>query len=212
MRVFGYSRRAALGVGAALALIACGLLLLNGVARGGGSLGSKEDQRAAVSSKAPGLPDLVRAFRRDQVEADRIPGDPIADLDATGTRVAGEDPRLSRRLRLGHRAVYVWPANDRACYAFRNAGGCVPMDMLKSEGVVVNTIFTSANPTVELFAFVAPGVRDVRVRLADGTEREASIADDAFAMTVTADPISVAWLNPDGSQGRRTGLVVRPTD
>lgn len=180
------------------------------VARGGvEDLQDPATQRAAVQTKAPQLPGLVRAFQRDQAEDDRIPGDPLGALQASGTLQAGEDPTLARRLGASKDPAWVWPANGRVCYALKGMGGCVGTADLRDRGVLISATFQSADPTVTLFGLVAPGVRGVAVELTDGTTVTPEVVDDSFVLTVTSDPVRATWTNPGGAAGVQQPLVVR---
>lgn len=193
-----------------VAIVAIVLGVSVGVAYGGGEQArDPAAQRAAVQSKAPDLPNLVRAFQRDQNASDRIPGDPVADLEASGTLQDGEDPTLARRLAVSKDPVWVWPANGRACYAFAGAGGCVPTAELRKRGVLISTAFQSSDAAVVLFGLVAPGVRDLKVALTDGSVLTPKVVDDAFTLTTTSDPLRATWTSPDGAAGTQEPLVVR---
>ena len=207
-----FSGRSVLALVAVLGCVAA-LATGTGIARGGGD--PSEDpaaQRERVKATSPELPDLVRAFQRDQVDEDRIPGDPLGDLAQTGTLQPQEDPRLSRRVHDGERPAYVWPARDRACYAYRNMGGCVHTSVLRRHGVAVSATYTSSDPTAHLFGLVAPGVRDVKLHLADGSAVDVDVRNDAFAVAVSRDPARATWTNNDGSAGRQEPLVVRSAE
>lgn len=166
---------------------------------------------AAVARVAADLPRLVGAFDRVQGAEDRLPGDPVADLEALGDAQPGESPLMARRLNVaGGSDVYLWPKSDGACFSSPGPAGCFHTKRLAEQGAILATSFSSESTAVQVLGVVASGVREVRFRLDDGSRKVATVQDQGFFVVLPSDPISAHWVKPDGGIGALTGLVSRP--
>jgi hypothetical protein len=133
-------------------------------------------------------------------------------LEQFEDRQPGEDPSLSRRLTLSPDVdAFVWPLTNGLCYSTAAGAGCVPTRLLRRNGVVVATSFTSDSPIVQVFGLAAPGIERVEFRLnGTGETVAAEVAAGAFYIELMNDPRSASWTNPDESTGTQKGLVPRP--
>lgn len=178
------------------------------VAHGGGSEhNTRSDERPADGAGAisPELPRLVSAFRREQTRADRLPGDPVADLDKSGDARPGESPQFSRRMEIAAGPVFAWPESDGVCYAWAGSAGCTPTAVLAENGVIVGLRVIPGEETVVTVAGLArDGVDNVELVFRDGRSRIISIESNAFLFEPSEVPVEVRWLNPDGTSGARS--------
>jgi hypothetical protein len=161
-----------------------------------------------VKSVPRDVADQLSAFRRAQAPSDKMPGDPVADLEKTGTRQAGENPVLARRLAVGSRGqAYAWPMADGVCYASPGPAGCVPTKLLEQRGATIATSSSSTSPTVQVFGLAADGVKSVDLDLETGQTVTARVQDGAFYIELAADPLQARWTLADGTIMTQAPLV-----
>jgi hypothetical protein len=162
-----------------------------------------------VAAIAPALPELVGAFRREQVSSDRLAGEPGDAVDAAD-RQPGEAPGLARKVGVaGGRAIYLWPATDAVCLSHAWSGGCIPTDLLASQGAVVGTRFVAKStetgaPVRQAIVLARDGVSEVEIRMTDGETVTADTAANAAIVNLAAPAVAAEWRGVDGTRETQT--------
>jgi hypothetical protein len=161
-----------------------------------------ETDRVVVDALAPGLADLVTAFRRRQSAEDILPGgDPVEALKQIGDAQPGEAPTLARRLQpMGGGHVYVWPMADGVCAQWDSAITCGTIPDLRDDGALLGFTYTGGESARwDLLALVNDGIDKISIRLKNGQQVTPAVADNSVLVTLSVPPVEVRWMKPDGT-------------
>jgi hypothetical protein len=189
---------------------AAAVVLVAGVALAFGPAGDTAGLPASGQSMPRAVAEQMSAFRRAQVPADKMPGDPVADLEESGDRQVSENPLLARRFDVGaDKQAYAWPMADGVCYASPGPAGCVPTALLEQRGASIATSFTTDSRVVRVFGLAVDGVKAVELDLTDGRTVTAPVRGGAFYVELASDPLQARWTMPDGSVATQSSLVMR---
>jgi hypothetical protein len=157
----------------------------------------------AVERIAPGLSELVAAFRRGQTSMDIAHGSSEALTDL-GDRQPGEEPSLSRRLDLPEEQhAYLWPMRDGLCWSADLAGGCAPLALLREHGALIAFSTEADKPGMWIFVRARDGIDSVSFRFPGGGTVSRKLEDNGLIAQFDSVPVEATWRNVDGKEQRQ---------
>jgi hypothetical protein len=178
-RMLAPAARAALAVGAVAVAVVIAWVIPAGE-------GDNPRPRPAAALPFPpnaSLEDMLGVFRVPATPADDL-GVTEADLDKLPDRQPGEDQTRARRVEWPGARIHLWPMRDGVCYGVRNAGGCLPLDHLRSVGVSVGT--QSNRQASAVSGVVVDGIREVVLSASRGPDLRVPVRENFFFVDLSS--------------------------
>jgi hypothetical protein len=147
------------------------------------------------AAQAPGAA-AVAPLRREQVEADRLPG-AVADGPLLADGIA--DVASARRVGANSESGWIMPGrNDSICHARNGFLNCAPAQYVEQRGLAPSA--ASRDGTFRIEGIAADSVDSVIVRLWDDSVVAAPVSNNAFLIKASQPVREVRWQGPNGPE------------